>query len=157
MLTMEQLGGSSDKPQYEMLLVEGSDASIHRDDVERLLDGKVIHAPVLYSLDQALELVEKSKMQLWMIRAVGEDRPCLFMLTEILQYPAGKTVNICLVAGSRLLPAAKQLFTLFLMWTMKRDVDYIECVAKPSIMRVLVKMGFTPTGVRLHYPLRRMQ
>ena len=157
MLTMEQLGASSDKQQFEMLLSEGEDARKHREDVERLLAGRKFNAPVLYSIDQAFDLVAANRMQLWMIRIVGEDKPCLFMLTEIVQYPAGKTVNVCLTAGAKLLPAARQLFTLFLAWSMKHEIDYIECTTKPSVMRALVKLGFTPTGVRLHYPLRRMQ
>lgn len=154
---MEVVGSGSDKPKYEMLLVDEKDAEKHKGDLERLLAGKVFNAPVLYTIDQAIAMVANGRMQLWMIRQTGEIPPCLFMLTEIIEYPAGRTVNICLTAGSKMLPAAKQLFTLFLAWAMRRKVDYIECTTKPSIMRVLERFGFTVTGVRLHYPLKRMQ
>lgn len=155
--TQMELGTSSDKPKFEMLLVDEKDAQLHKADLERLLAGKVFNAPVLYTIDQAVAMVANGRMQLWMIRQVGDERPCLFMLTEIIEYPAGRTINICLTAGSKMLPAAKQLFTLFLAWAMRRKVDYIECTTKPSIMRVLERFGFSVTGVRLHYPLKRMQ
>lgn len=152
-----ELGTSSDKPKFEMMLVDEKDAKHYKLDLERLLAGKVFNAPVLYTIDQAIDMIAIGRMQLWMIRQSGEVQPCLFMLTEIMEYPAGRTINLCLAAGSKMYPAAKQLFTLFLAWAMKRKVDYIECVTKPSIMRVLERFGFSVTGVRLHYPLKRMQ
>jgi len=153
MHTTEQAGTSSDREKYELLIVPEGEVWEHRDDFARLFDGKKIRVPILYSIDQAIEMVEKGRMQLWLFRIIGEDYPCLAMLTEIVEYPAGRTVHVCLTIGSDMHKLAKRFLPLFLAWCKQRHADYIETTTHPSIARMLIRFGFTPTGVRVHYPL----
>lgn len=155
--TMAVHGVTSDREQFEILIGEESRADEYRDDVFRLLEGKEFNAPVLYSADQIIDMIAQGRMQIWFIRVVGEERPCLFMLTELLNYPAGRTVNICLTAGSKLWPAARKFFPMFVVWCRKHQADYIECTTRPDIAAVLRRLGFAYTGVRMHLAVRRMQ
>lgn len=153
MHTTEARGTFSDRERYELLIVPESEAWEHRDDFARLFEGKHIRVPILYSVDQAIEMVEKGRFQLWLFRIIDEEYPCLAMLTEIVEYPAGRTVHVCLTVGSNMRRLAKHYYPTFLQWCKQRHADYIETTTHPSIARMLIRFGFTPTGVRMHYPL----
>ena len=153
MHTMAQPGATSVRPKYEVLIVPAERAQEYRADFARLIEGKQVRVPVLYTIDQAIELVEQGRFQLWLFRVIGEEFPCLAMITEIAEYPAGRTINICLVVGTKMRPMMKQFHTLFFTWCRRHNADYIEAIAHPSIAKVLSKYGFAPTGVRMHLPL----
>jgi len=143
--------------KYELLIVPEEQAYEHRDDLARLIEGKIIRVPILYSIDQAIEMVAAGRMQLWLFRVIGEEYPCLAMLTEILDYPAGRAVNICLMVGSKLAPMTRKFLPLFVRWSRDRHANYIEATTHPSISKMLMKYGFVPTGVRVHLPLVTLQ
>jgi hypothetical protein len=157
MSVMETTEAVSDSTKYEILIVPEAEAEAHLETVKRLIAGRRFHAPVLYTPEQLIEMVAVGRMQLWLIRAIGEKAPCLFMVTEIMDYPAGRSINICLAAGSKMYPAMRKFFPMFLIWCQRHHADYIECTTLPSISKILMRMGFSPTGVRLHYPLVVMQ
>jgi hypothetical protein len=152
-----QSAGTNNRDKYEALIVPEERAYEYRDDFARLIEAKKIRVPILYSVDQAMDMVASGRMQLWLFRDVDEPYPCLAMLTEILNYPAGRTVHICLMVGSKLVPITKRYLPMFLYWCKRHHADYVEATTHPSISKMLIKYGFVPTGVRVHYPLATMQ
>jgi hypothetical protein len=149
--------GTDVSDKYEALVVPEARAYEYRDDFARLIEHKKVRVPILYSVDQAIDMVAVGRMQLWLFRVIDEPYPCLAMLTEILDYPAGRSVHICLMVGSKLVPITKRYLPLFLLWCKRHNADYVEATTHPSISRMLMKYGFVPTGVRVHYSLATMQ
>jgi hypothetical protein len=156
-MNLVQIDDIQAKEQYEMLIVPSKYAYEHRDDLARLIEKRAIRVPILYTVDQAIDMVAADRMQLWLFRVIGDEYPCLAMLTEIMEYPAGRSVNICLMVGEKLWPITRKFMIPFLAWCKLHKADYVEATTHPSISRMLMKYGFVPTGVRLHFSLATMQ
>lgn len=145
---------ASGEAEFELRIVDSERAILFRDVLESMLQGmRPLNGPVLFSLDQALELVRQDRMQLWIARKEGDSWPCLFFLTEIDRYPAGNIVRICLIRGRHL----RQIMTLFrekfLLWARMQDALYLEADVAPGLVRILKPHGFIPTSMRVHLPL----
>jgi hypothetical protein len=122
-----------------------------------MMEGVKFNNPILFSIDQAIALCEQDRMQLWIVREMSEPWPCMFFLTEVAVYPAGKTVRICLIRGRRFRKVMDQFWGEFQDWCKDQGAAFIEAEAQPSLGRIMKAYGYIPTAVKFHKPLVTVQ
>lgn len=120
------------------------------------MQGVRVRGMLLYSIEQALVLCERGLMQLWIMRDTEEPEPCLFFLTEIKIYPAGKVINVCLIRGRKMKKAMELFKTEFLAWCRFQDAILLTAEAQPALGKLLIKFGFVPRAVAFNLPLVAM-
>lgn len=109
---------------------------------------------ILYSAEQALARCRTGDMQLWV--GLKNRRAKVFMLTELLEYPAGRVVNICLVGGCGIVEFTKIFGEQFWEWCRLQGACMLVAEGSPALVRMLSRFGFVPTAIKMHKPLMRI-
>ncbi len=156
MVTMQEAGTFSDE-DLVMVRLPPDRVEIARDWIHQVMQGVQFNNPVLFSIDQAIGMCREGKMQLWVVRDLRETNPMLFFLTEVIEYPAGTTVRICLIRGRGFRKVMDRFWPQFQDWCRAQGACMIEAEAQPSLGRIMKRYGYIPTAVKFHKPLVTMQ
>lgn len=138
---------------WELMLCNPVIALANMDCIMELLDKSQLHGPILLSWDDFYKEFVAETMQLWLGKHEDDSAPCCFMVTEIREYPLGRICVILLVGGRHLWPIARAFFPRFLDYCKVNEVDFIEATTRPSIARIIKRLGFQATGIRCTRPL----
>lgn len=154
--TMREPGTSSDKGLV-LVRVPPEQVRIARNWMQSLMQGVRFNNPILFSIEQAVALCEQGRMQLWIARDMAEEKPCLFFLTEVVAYPAGTTVRVCLIRGRKFRKVMDQFWGEFQDWCKAQGAHFIEAEAQPTLGRIMKSYGYVPTAVKFYKPLVTVQ
>jgi hypothetical protein len=90
-------------------------------------------------------------MQLWLAFDDG-DEPFIFLVTEVADYPMGKVLRLCLLAGRdvrRILPLMWKLEG----WAKIQGAFCVEVSTRPKLARLLSRYGYCRPLTTIFKPL----
>lgn len=145
-----------DEDHYVFMAINAQSVSSFTEVLRPLITSQKNMPFMLYTYDQAMEMATEGRMQLFVAKKAEEQWPCLFFLTEMEEYPAGRVLRICLAAGKDLWPVTRRYWPAFVNWALNNGADFIEADTKKPIMRILRRLNFIPTSVKMQLPLKRM-
>lgn len=142
------------REDVEVSLVPAELIPFARPEVERLLQGVVFSAPMLYSMDDIFRDLYLGKRQLWFFHE--NDENFLFAMTRIVEYPQGKLCVIGPIAGKRL-RAALAFRDRFEMWARWQGALMLHAEVGEKLYKILKHLGYQATGYAVYKPLMTMQ
>lgn len=125
-----------------------------RPEVDRLMQGVVFSAPMLYTMDDIFEDLKANKRQLWMFHEHGEN--FLFAMTRVVEYPQGNMCVIGPIAGRRV-RAALAFRDRFEMWARWQGAVVLHAEVQEKFYKVLRHFGYQATGYAVYKPLMTVQ
>lgn len=146
---MERDGSMWGKPN--LMLVSRMMVRQFEPTVIGLLEGKKFPGPCFYTVQDLMTRLEKGTMQLWLAFDDGEP-PFIMLITEIQQYPAGKVLNFCLLAGKdvrRILPYVG----VAEKWAMMEGAFMATVSTRPKLATILRRYGYRTPLTTIFKPL----